>query len=893
MDMKKKITAVLLVIITFFSSKTDAQYYVSVDGSDENPGTREQPFKTIQKAAGVMSAGDTCYVMSGIYRETVIPANDGTAGSPLVFTTYGEGKVYITGSDTVSGWEVWKDNIYKACFPDSVTQLFVNKKRAYPARYPDFITGKMHSTADWRQVDASADGDADFSGIDFPQDYWKGGYCRILTGHKWIAHIGKISSSGSSVVHCNERSSPWNDYNPGVYLGKGVGYITHHIHALDSPNEWHWQNDTLYYYPEPGTDMTKAHVEARTRYLGFNASGRSYIEIKNINFAWASVSFENATGCLLEGASVIFTDPFFYYTSGWSNTTGGVVVSGSGNVIKDCYVAHTWGSGISIDGTNNTVENCLVEDCDWSATDASAVFVKGEDHQILHNTLRKTARSILVHRRSKKTDIMYNDMYDCGLLCDDLGLTYAYMSNGDGSNIAYNFVHDNHAVGTSSGIYLDNYDTGFIVHHNVVWNCGIGIQTNKPGVDHEIYNNTVWNCQVAQHAWGQDGTEIVNQKVKNNLSDKPWYVGTEFENNLQTDDPGFMDAENHDFRLKAGSPAIDYGVVIDGITDGYAGQAPDAGAYEFGGEAWTAGSNINIPDLSDIYVPDLGSQYFIAYYPFNRNARDESGHGFDATEVNAWMTQDRHNNPLSAFLFDGTSKYIFIDSIGFDMTKDFTILFWIMPMNTEGEQWLFGNRYDDEGNDKEAFESMISNGKVHAVIPGVLDLSEKIAVNLWQMVVLTKSGNNYRFYLNGQFSQETSSADLLPNNACWSIAARKNGSGWQDFYQGSVDDIMIFGKVLSDDEIRNLYDMVTGVKKLNDLENNIKVFPNPGTSRFRIAMNGSGVPVVEVFNSQGDLVVNRTETGEVNLEGHPSGLYIFKISDKNGNVLSVNKVVKR
>jgi hypothetical protein len=41
-------------------------------------------------------------------------------------------------------------------------------------------------------------------------------------------------------------------------------------------------------------------------------------------------------------------------------------------------------------------------------------------------------------------------------------------------------------------------------------------------------------------------------------------------------------AEDLDFRLKAGSAAIDRGVVLPNITDNFAGQAPDLGALELG-----------------------------------------------------------------------------------------------------------------------------------------------------------------------------------------------------------------------------------------------------------------------------------------------------------------------
>jgi hypothetical protein len=48
-------------------------------------------------------------------------------------------------------------------------------------------------------------------------------------------------------------------------------------------------------------------------------------------------------------------------------------------------------------------------------------------------------------------------------------------------------------------------------------------------------------------------------------------------------DPRILYApEAMDFRLRPGSAAIDRGTVLPTITDGFAGRAPDLGAYEFG-----------------------------------------------------------------------------------------------------------------------------------------------------------------------------------------------------------------------------------------------------------------------------------------------------------------------
>jgi len=899
--------AAVIVVIIVYGQKVWAQYYVAPSGDDNNPGTLQQPFKTIQKAADVMVAGETCFIMNGEYRETVIPVNNGTPVNPIVFKNYNDQRVVILGTDTVTGWIPYENGIYKAYVPDTVTQLFVNGKRAFPARYPDNMSGDMLNTSDWNPVTAEPDGDAFLLGMNKPENYWVGGYCKILTGHKWVAHIGKISASDGDMVHCDERSFPWNDYNPSVYLGPGMGYIYKHIHALDKVNEWHWQNDTLYYFPESGANIDTMRIEARTRLYGFDCQGKSFIEIDNIHFVFSSVNFGSATGCVLDGGSVWFPAPFFYYENSWVRNAGGganysidhwagkgIHISGTNNTVKNCYVAYSWGDGISIGGIHNNVENCLIENCDWSATDAGSISATGYGHNITGNTLHTAARSILIHRYCDSTNVKFNNLYDCGLMCDDLGLTYSYHTNGGGSEIAYNWVHDNHASGTASGIYLDNYDSNYVVHHNVVWNCAYAIHTNKPAVNHEIYNNTVWYCANAQWAWGPAGTQIINQQVKNNLSDKPWNVGTVFQTNLTTGNPMFVDPENGDFRLQENSPAIDFGTVIPGITDGYAGAAPDAGAYEYGGEDWVAGSDIEIPDLSDIVViPQPEPIDLIAYYPFNGNAHDESGNGFNASEIiGATLTADKDGNPNSAYAFDGIDDKIVIPHIGVNLLHDFTIAFWFQPNDSVTRQWLFGNRHTATGEEGNGLESDIFQGDVRFFWPAQLTLSYQLTSDGWQFVVFTKENSSYRLFYNGQLVDAAASTSSPNNNDPWRIGAHFNQDGWGAHFNGKMDEIRVYGRALSNTEIEDLYNgTTTGYLMPEKRNDDIIIFPNPSSSKIYFADAGRRIFKVDVFDSSGVKILEKIKPEEIDLVEYPNGMYLVVAYDENNRVLTLKKVI--
>ena len=90
-------------------------YYVSTSGNDENPGTgRRSAFLTLQKAADVMVAGDTCFVSGEIYRETVKLKHSGTRAKPIVFAAAPRAVVTLSGTDLITRWGVhWGDPMEK------------------------------------------------------------------------------------------------------------------------------------------------------------------------------------------------------------------------------------------------------------------------------------------------------------------------------------------------------------------------------------------------------------------------------------------------------------------------------------------------------------------------------------------------------------------------------------------------------------------------------------------------------------------------------------------------------------------------------------------------------------------------------------------------------------
>ncbi|MDY7022394.1 MAG: right-handed parallel beta-helix repeat-containing protein [Cyanobacteriota bacterium] len=97
------LTGVSLAKVTYSSTATEKRiYYVSSSGQDSNPGTFEQPWKTIQKAAETLVAGDTVYIREGTYTITqqIVPRNSGTENQWIIYAGY-PGETVIIDADNV------------------------------------------------------------------------------------------------------------------------------------------------------------------------------------------------------------------------------------------------------------------------------------------------------------------------------------------------------------------------------------------------------------------------------------------------------------------------------------------------------------------------------------------------------------------------------------------------------------------------------------------------------------------------------------------------------------------------------------------------------------------------------------------------------------------------
>jgi hypothetical protein len=303
-----------LLLLLFISGHLVAQtnWYVSQEtaASDDNSGTYEAPFRTVQKAADVAVAGDTVFVREGVYRETVTPINSGTSANPIVYMPFGDEEVTISGNEVISGWTKHNDNIYKAPMPadffvnvvNMTDQIFVDQQMMNLARWPNNgfeISYPVKAIAN-KCISKSREGNitrATMMDEDLPEGDFTGAEIYFqpeIEGWSWL-FCGTVTDVQGKEFSLETYS---NAGNMTKYHDNSRYYFYNKMSLLDTAGEWfHERNkgELYLWLPENGTPDNHV-IEAKKRVYGFNLSKKSYIVIKGFTFFACNITTDDESG---------------------------------------------------------------------------------------------------------------------------------------------------------------------------------------------------------------------------------------------------------------------------------------------------------------------------------------------------------------------------------------------------------------------------------------------------------------------------------------------------------------------------------------------------------------------------------------------------------------------
>jgi Right handed beta helix region len=616
------------------SSCGATDYFVATNGLDSNPGTDlGHPFLTLAKAASMAGAGDTVNIRGGTYRETVTLVRSGTTSSPIIFQSYSNEIVTVDGADVIptNAWTLYSGAIWQATLPWTLgagaDQVFVDGQMMNEARWPNSSLDQSHPSV--AVVDSVSIPDVsnavvtlNDSALTQPAGFWNGARLNMGIGKVWVSKTytvtnnspGQLTFYAGNTGNANYRPAAGNPY-----------YLWGTLNALDTAGEWF--NDTaanrLYLWTPAGDSPAGHVVEAKHRVYAFDLNSRSNIVLRGLRFFAATVTMSSASrNNTLDGIEARYLSHFTVITSPFTtgNTDTGLLMNGTGHRVLNSIIGWSAGNGIMLSGNGHTVSNCIVHDVDYVANDCGAVSPQGGTGDVItHNTFYNSGRSLLLHRHLQAGKLLYNHIYNAGLQMQDLGCTYAYATDGAGTEIAYNVVHGCHPIYGSKigvGIYIDNNSPNHLIHHNVAYDCDRAMILNLPGTNELVYNNTLLGDKYTITGGGSPndatGTVIENNIFRNSVSAG---AGATLLNNLASStDPLFVDATNADFQLQPGSPAIDTGLLIPPYTDGYAGAAPDLGALESGAVPWHAGSSLTLGGFYDVDIGGVKPGGYLDYW---------------------------------------------------------------------------------------------------------------------------------------------------------------------------------------------------------------------------------------------------------------------------------------
>jgi len=661
-------------------------YYVSVtSGSDSNNGTSlATPFQTIQKAANMMlSSGDICNIRTGLYRETVtVKASNVTfqAYNPTPATPSTAEPVTITGTELIpaANWVVdstgtsgttWsvavpsgngtvtvdQTQVFQGTLQTSGSQtgMVMKPEACWPnpgPTYPWHDSSLAHPSpynqvGDWSYVDTvgTSGSFATFTDAQLPSSFSSflpGAMIYIMAGQGW-----RVPSPTPTVTSFNGTTvvTTYTDIagDEGTMTAGNEYFIIGKKELMDSQGEWFCAGSgttpsTLYYL---GSSTQPQNIEVKRRLYGFDLSGFSSITLTGLNFFGCTINTNSSsTSCnfnwlvmkYVQHSRQLLTGNVYALTL-YNNST-----------LRNSELSWASCAILSLAGSNIKVINNYIHDSGYLPQEASMVVVFGNGALISHNTLKNASYGDMGSIGSAAV-IEYNNMSNAMTMCSDGGI---FASSRDGGNTVfrYNLLHDSpgpvgHAGNGVVGFYLDNQNSNWVVHHNIIWNL-TGSQSHTMQINGRtntdmIFNNTCWNSSggtfyTAAYTDGPTGNKLYNNIFKGGPTGVADTLSKmDFSNNYNSSiDPGFVNAAAGNFQLSStAANIINKGTPVSGVTDVapmISSTTPDIGALQYGGTNWATTTGSNCVGCNFTTPPSPDPVYAAPFIPYQNMVQDPS-----------------------------------------------------------------------------------------------------------------------------------------------------------------------------------------------------------------------------------------------------------------------------
>ena len=338
--MKKTFTYLSFIIfLGWFPLLFAGEIYVSLQGNDKNPGTKEAPFNTLNRAIKQarewrrlnrpeVAGGIYIRLEEGVYAQRnslfLRSEDSGTPDSPTVICAVDGAHPVISGGVAVTGWkrgynhpaipEKLKQKIWSAEAPlignrrVETRQMWVNGHKVQ--RAAQFPGGGLERMIDFNPEEQTIT--IPVSQSVNPKRLQNAGQLEMIVHQRWAIAILRVKSidakDGQAVVRFHEPEShlefahPWPQPVIGGEKGNSSFCLINALELLDQPGEWfqEYPSGTIYYYPQASENMETAEVIIPTLETLVTIDGTLSRPVKHIQFngitfahtSWMRPSFQ-------------------------------------------------------------------------------------------------------------------------------------------------------------------------------------------------------------------------------------------------------------------------------------------------------------------------------------------------------------------------------------------------------------------------------------------------------------------------------------------------------------------------------------------------------------------------------------------------------------------------